>query len=195
MSRGVECEAALRCGRLRALGLGTRILEAGQRDAEEAIVLIHGGPGSAEDWAELLPRLADLGRAIAFDLPGFGQAEKPADWPGYMASGWASFIAAALSRLSVNRAHLVLSDLGGQAGLNWAVAHREAFASAVLLDTGILLEFRWHLIGRVHRAPLLGQIATLLGGIGLRGALALARAFLAHHLGGAGILPQPQRSP
>jgi pimeloyl-ACP methyl ester carboxylesterase len=99
--------SAVRTSELRALGLRTRVFEAGPADSEEAVVFIHGGPGSADDWGHLLPQAGDLARAVAFDLPGFGEADKPRNWWGYLGPGWATFIAAALNQLQIKRVHLV----------------------------------------------------------------------------------------
>jgi pimeloyl-ACP methyl ester carboxylesterase len=149
------------------LGLRTRVLEEGAEGAGEAIVFVHGGPGSANDWDTFLPQAGALSRAIAFDLPGFGQAEKP-PYLGYSAATWATFIQGALSALRVRRAHLVVTDLGAEAGLAWAAAHPDAFASAVVLNSGPLIRYRWHAVGKLHRIPLIGQIAAVTGGIGMR---------------------------
>src|SRR5919197_3141615 len=137
---------AVRTSELRAIGLRTRVLEAAPAGDEEAVVFIHGGPGSASDWDHLLPRAGELGRAVAFDLPGFGQADKPGNWWGYLSVGWATFIAAALNQLRIHRVHLVMHDLGGEAGLYWAVAHPGEFASALMINTGSLIGYRWHLV-------------------------------------------------
>jgi pimeloyl-ACP methyl ester carboxylesterase len=169
----VETDTTVRTGELRALGLRTRVLEAGPEGASEAIVFIHGGARSADDWDDLLPRAGSIARAVAFDLPGFGQADKPADWSGYVTAGWALFITAALHRLGVRRAHLVLHDMGGEAGLGWAVAHPDSFASAVLINTGTLIGYRWHAVARLHRTPLVGYLAALTGRWGLRAVLRL----------------------
>jgi pimeloyl-ACP methyl ester carboxylesterase len=160
----VAAPADVRTGELTVQGLCTRVLEAGSGAGEEAVVLIHGGPGSANDWDDLLPRVGAFARAVAFDLPGFGQADKPADHWGYTASGWATFIAGALHELGIRRVHLVLHDLGGEAGVVWAVAHPEAFASATLLNTGVLIGYRWHAIAQLHRAPVVGRLAAVPGG-------------------------------
>ena len=148
------------------LGLRTRVLEAGG-DGDEAVVFVHGGPGSANDWDALLPRVAKFGRAIALDLPGFGQAEKPS-YLGYSAATWATFIQGVLSAIDVRRAHLVVTDLGAEAGLAWAAAHPQAFASAVVLNSGPLIDYRWHAVGKLHRVPLVGQVAAVAGGVGMR---------------------------
>jgi pimeloyl-ACP methyl ester carboxylesterase len=160
--------APVRSSELTALGMHTRVLEAGPPGAEEAVVFVHGGPGSANDWDDLLPKVAESARAIAFDLPGFGEADKPGNWFGYQAVGWATFMAAVLAKLRVKRVHLVAHDLGGDAALTWAVAHPDNFASAVLINTGVVIGYRWHLVAQLHRIPLLGNLALLAGRIGFR---------------------------
>ncbi len=149
------------------LGLRTRVLETGPEEADEAVVFVHGGPGSANDWDAYLPRVAPLGRAVALDLPGFGHADKPG-YLGYSAATWATFIQGALNAVDVRRAHLVVTDLGAEAGLTWAAAHPDAFASAVVLNSGPLIRYRWHAVGLLHRVPLLGAVATFAGAVGMR---------------------------
>ena len=170
--------------RLRVLGLETRLLEVGDRESDEAVVFLHGQPGSAEDWSDLLARVEPFARGIAFDLPGFGKAEKPR--PGrswdYSAGSYATYIAAALAELGVARAHLVMHDLGG-VGVLWGAAHPEAFASAVLISTGVLLDFRWHPSARLFRTPVIGEaMARLTTWSGFRAVVRLYN-------------PQPRRLP
>lgn len=140
------------------LGLKTRVLEGGPNDSEEAVVFLHGQPGSAEDWGDLLQRVATFSRTAAFDWPGWGSAERPGrnTWD-FSAGTSATFMAAVLSRLGIRRAHLVMHDLGG-VGLLWGAAHPDAFASAVLIDTGVLVGFRWHPVARLMRAPVIGSM-------------------------------------
>jgi pimeloyl-ACP methyl ester carboxylesterase len=163
---------SIRTGELHALGLRTRILEAGPSDASEAIVCIHGGARNADDWEDLLPRVGAFARAVAFDLPGFGHADKPRGWSGYSGPGWALFVGAVLERLGVNRAHLVVNDAGGEAGLCWALAYPDQFASVVALNSGVLLDYRWHAVAKLHRS-LIGLPAARLGNLGLRAVLRL----------------------
>jgi pimeloyl-ACP methyl ester carboxylesterase len=168
-----EEPAPIRARELRSLGLRTRILESGCIGAEQAVLFLHRGPGSAEDWEQLLPHVGAFARAVAFDLPGFGAAEKPARW-GYHATGWATFIAAVLSQLDLARVHLVATDLGGEAGLAWAAANPRACASVVLINAGgALIDYRWHAVAKLHRTPLAGQLAVLTGRVGLRSIMKL----------------------
>jgi len=144
-----------------ALGLRTSVLEAGPADREEAVVFIHGHPGSSRDWADLVATVGEFARAVAFDLPGFGKADKPRDWD-YGIGSYGIFTAALLDQLGVRRAHLVMHDLGGGAGLLWAASHPQQFASAVVIGTGVLIDYKWHPAAAAWRMPLIGEaiIAT-----------------------------------
>ena len=148
--------ASVHSGELRVLGLRVPLLQGGPAGAEEAVVFLHGIPGSAHDWDDLLPRVAAFARVVAFDFPGYGAADSPADWD-YSPGGYATFIAAALAELGIARAHLVMHDLGG-VGTLWAAAHPGSFASAVVIDTGVLIGFHWHGFARLNRAPVLGEL-------------------------------------
>ena len=134
-----------------------RLLEAGPAEATEAVVFIHGNPGSIDDWAALVPAAARNGRrALAFDLPDFGATYAP---PGFehTPDGYAAFVEAALGALGVARVHLVLHDVGGPIGLVWAAERLERVASVTLIDTGLLPGYEWHTLARVWRTPLLGE--------------------------------------
>lgn len=142
---------------LRVAGIRTRLLEAGASDAAEAVVFVHGNPGSALDWERLVTATGPLGRAVALDMPGFGRADKPDDFD-YTAQGYGRFLGSALRELGVQRAHLVLHDFGGPFGLAWALENPEAFASVVLINTGVLPGYRWHGLARVWRTPVAGEL-------------------------------------
>ena len=59
-------------------GIGSFVREQGEG---EPIVLMHGIPVSSFLYRKVLPLLAERGlRGVAFDLPGLGLAEKPADF-------------------------------------------------------------------------------------------------------------------
>lgn len=150
--------AAVRRARVAVGGAQTRVLEAGPADAREAVVFVHGNPGSCDDWERLAAALGASGvRAVAFDLPDFGETIAPAgfvhDVPSY-----ARFVEAALETLGVERVHLAIHDFGGPIGLVWAAMHADAVASVTLIDTGILPGYRWHRLARVWRTPVLGEL-------------------------------------
>lgn len=151
-------------------GIRTRVLQAGSQGETEAVVFLHGVPGSADVWRPLLEHVGQFGRAVALDWPGFGHADQPADW-SYTTAAHADFLAAVLDQLGIERAWLVMHDLGG-VGLAWAVAHPAKCAGTVIIDTGVLVGYRWHAVARLFRAPVLGRLAERAGRLGFRQVLA-----------------------
>ena len=138
-------------------GLRTVLAESGPADAEEAVVFVHGNPGSALDWHDLMGRTGEFARSLAMDMPGFGRADKPRDF-ALPVEGHARFLTKALADLGVKRAHLVLHDFGGPWGLGWAGLNQDAFASVVLMNTGILMGFEMHSTGKLWARPVLGEL-------------------------------------
>lgn len=151
-------DAAVTRTRISAGGTQPRVLQAGPHDAGEAVVFVHGNPGSCDDWERLAAALGASGvRAVAFDLPDFGETIAPAgfvhDVPTY-----ARFVEEALDVLGIERVHLVIHDFGGPIGLVWAAMHADRVASVTLIDTGILPGYRWHRLARIWRTPVLGEL-------------------------------------
>jgi pimeloyl-ACP methyl ester carboxylesterase len=138
-------------------GVRSPVLQAGDSAATEAVVFVHGNPGPKEDWQDLLERTGEFGRAIAPDMPGYGAAEKPAGFD-YTSDGYARHLAGILDQFAINKVHLVMHDFGGVWGLVWALQHPDAFASATLINTGVLLDYRWHRLARIWRTPGLGEL-------------------------------------
>ena len=137
-------------------GVRSPLLGAGQANAEEAVVFVHGNPGSIRDWESLAGQVGHFGRALAMDMPGFGAADKP-DHFDYSVSGYASYLGRLLAERGVKRAHLVMHDFGGPWGLAWAAANPHAVASVTCINTGILTGYRWHYLARIWQTPLLGE--------------------------------------
>lgn len=157
MSTG-DSPRTVRRDRLAVGPVSTRLVEAGPREAREAMVFLHGNPGSADDWVRLAGAVGATGRrAVAFDLPDFGETEAA---PGFEHStgGYAGFVAEVLATLGIERVHLVLHDFGGPIGLAWVASNPDALASITLIDTGILPGYRWHTLARIWRTPVLGEI-------------------------------------
>ena len=147
---------------LTACGITTQVLQGGaDLKAAEAVVFVHGNPGSGEDWRALMQVVAPHGRVIALDMPGFGKADKPADYP-YSVEGGTAFLTEALKQLGVVRAHLVLHDFGGPWGLMWAAMNPLGVASITLINTGLLKGYRWHYMARIWRTPILGELQQLI---------------------------------
>jgi pimeloyl-ACP methyl ester carboxylesterase len=81
------------------------------------VVLLHGLGATKVSMLPTLAALAPEGyRAIAIDLPGFGDSVKPIRAP-YHAPYFARAVVALLDALSLDRAHLVGNSLGGRVAI------------------------------------------------------------------------------
>jgi len=96
-------------------GVRSPLLEFGSPGLDEAVVFVHGNPGSSLDWERLARGVGEFGRAVAMDMPGFGAADKPADFD-YSVPGYARFLGRLLAERRVQRAHLVMHNFGGGLG-------------------------------------------------------------------------------
>ena len=86
-----------------------------------AVLLLHCFPDSARLWRHQVPALVDAGlRAIAPDLRGFGESDRPEAIEDYSIGRSVADMSDVLDALGVERAHVVGHDWG--AGLAWALA-------------------------------------------------------------------------
>jgi haloalkane dehalogenase len=107
------------------------------------VVLLHGVPASSFLYRKVIPRLADQGlRAIAIDFPGLGLADRPQPFD-YSWSGLARWLGDAIDSLEIDRCHLVVHDIGGPIGCEWAVRNPDRIVSLTALNTDLTpAEFR-----------------------------------------------------
>jgi pimeloyl-ACP methyl ester carboxylesterase len=118
--------------RFDAGGVESFVLDVG---AGEPVVLMHGVPVSSFLYRKVAPELARRGlRAVAFDLPGLGLAARPRRFD-YSWSGLASWTGAAIEALGIERCHLVVHDIGGPVGFEWAIRHPDRVLSITALNT------------------------------------------------------------
>ena len=113
-------------------GVGSFVRERGKGPA---VVLVHGVPTSSFLYRKLIDPLADAGlRAVAFDFPGLGLAERP-DRFDYSWSGLARWMGEAIDALEIDGCHLVVHDIGGPIGCEWAIRHPEWVLTLTALNT------------------------------------------------------------
>lgn len=149
--------SSLRESRLSIDGVAGVVTSAGGSDSAEAVVCLHSVPGSGRDFQWLLPETAKLVRSVAFDLPGFGRADKPRDFP-YSIEGYQQWLAPAIDELGIKRAHLVLHSFHSQTGLMWAAMNPDRCASVTLLDGGILEDYPGNLVANIWRKRYAGEV-------------------------------------
>lgn len=126
-------DAHLRAGHLFDVdGVGSFVRDEG---SGPAVVLLHGVPSSSYLYRKLLPLLAAEGmRGVAFDFPGLGFADRPDEYD-YSWSGLARFTGEAIDALEIERCHLVVHDIGGPIGCEWAVRNPDRVQSLTALNT------------------------------------------------------------
>ncbi len=124
---------------IQANNLNLHYTEAGQGDP---ILLLHGFPTSSHLYRNILPTLGETHRAIALDLPGYGLSDKPLD-VDYGYGFFADTLNAFLDALGIEQTHLVVHDLGGPAGLYWAVENPTRVARIAILNTLVFPEVHW----------------------------------------------------
>jgi pimeloyl-ACP methyl ester carboxylesterase len=125
------------------------------------VVLIHGLPGTAQDWEDITPLLPGR-RTIAIDRPGFG----------YSSGGYVPFtrqlevIDALLHKLHVVRPILVGHSYGGTISLGFAERYPSEVSGLVLVDAaaagqhlGAFARAQAHLV-KFLQLPVIRQIAN-----------------------------------
>jgi haloalkane dehalogenase len=131
----------------------------------EPVVCIHGMLGSSFLYRKVLHELAARGlRGIAWDLPGFGLADRPPAHD-YSWTGLGHFCMDAVNALNLERFHLVVHDIGGPVGFELAAACPERVASLTILNTVVdvigwtppwtMRPFRWPVVGELWVAGMM----------------------------------------
>ncbi len=96
------------------------------------VVLIHGNPGSCQDWTNLYGPLASQYCAFAFDRPGHGHSDRPNHRP-ITVDVQAQMLHTALQELNVEQPILVGHSWGGALALAYALEFQDDLAGLVLL--------------------------------------------------------------
>lgn len=121
--------------RFEAGGVGSFVREQRPPGGGPAVILVHGVPTSSFLYRKVIPRLADQGlHAVAFDFPGLGLAARPERFD-YTWSGLARWMGEAIDALEVERCHLVLHDIGGPIGCEWAIRNPDRVISLTALNS------------------------------------------------------------
>ena len=99
----------------------------------EPLLLVMGTSGAIGLWAELLPRLAERYRVIAFDNRGLGGSSRGEG--AISVASMAEDASALLEALDVPQAHVMGWSLGSAVAQEMALAHPDQVASAVMYAT------------------------------------------------------------
>jgi pimeloyl-ACP methyl ester carboxylesterase len=99
----------------------------------DPLVLIMGTSGSIPLWGEIVPKLAEEYRVIAFDNRGLGGSERGEGQ--ITVAAMAEDVSALLEALEIPQAHVMGWSLGSAIAQELALAHPEQVASAILYAT------------------------------------------------------------
>lgn len=100
------------------------------------VVLIHGNPGSSQDWTRLLATLAAHHEVIAFDRPGHGRSQRPKQGDATV-EVQARLLHDALKQLHVERPIVVGHSWGGALALVYAINYPKEVAGIVLVAPAV----------------------------------------------------------
>lgn len=140
-------------------GLASPVVETGEAGASEAVVFVHGSPGCGEEFAPLLLEAGAFSRAIALDMPGFGQASKPSPRDFlYEVPNMGVHLAQIVTALGVERVHYVGHDFGGAWAMTASAFDPFKTASISMINSGLMRGVRWHYLARIYRTPILGEL-------------------------------------
>jgi pimeloyl-ACP methyl ester carboxylesterase len=99
----------------------------------EPVVFVHGLGGCWQNWLENIPRVAAEGRrALALDLPGFGESEMPAS--SISISGYGRTVNALCDALDIGEAVFVGNSMGGFISAETAIQFPARVARLVLVS-------------------------------------------------------------
>ncbi len=116
-------------------GIGMAYREEGEGPP---IVFLHGNPTSSYLWRNVIPHVADLGRAIAPDLVGMGDSDKlPESGPDrytfvdhrHYLDGFLDAVVAADERIT-----FVIHDWGSALGFHWAHRHPDRVRGIAFME-------------------------------------------------------------
>ena len=99
----------------------------------EPLILLHGGVGATDMFAEILPALSKARRVIAVDLQAHGRTAD-IDRPLSL-EAMADDIAALLKHLEIPRADVMGYSMGGGVALRTAIQHPDVVRKLVLVST------------------------------------------------------------
>jgi pimeloyl-ACP methyl ester carboxylesterase len=100
------------------------------------VVLIHGNPGSCQDWAKLYGPLSSRYCAFAFDRPGHGHSDRP-NHRDITVDRQAQMLHTALKELNVEQPILVGHSWGAALALAYALEFQEDVSGLVLLAPAV----------------------------------------------------------
>jgi len=99
------------------------------------VLLLHGFPECSITWRKQLPALAAAGyRAVAPDLRGYGDSDKPRGVAAYRLEKLAQDVSGLIAALGRSSAHVVGHDWGGYIAWHFAMWHPQQLGKLAVLN-------------------------------------------------------------
>jgi len=122
------------------------------------IVLIHGTAASLHTWDAWTKQLIKNYRVIRLDIPAFGLTG-PNIKGAYSIKRYTEFLTQFLSKLKIDRFHLVGNSLGGNIAWNYTAEHPAKVAKLVLIDaSGLPTNKPQPAIFKMAKTPVLNSL-------------------------------------
>jgi L-proline amide hydrolase len=113
-----------------------RVVGDGEEPGRLALLVLHGGPGSAHDALEGLGALAKQGRRVVFyDQLGGGESDRPDDPSLWSVETFLGQLRSVREALGLDEIHLFGSSWGGMLALEYALTQPAGLASLALNST------------------------------------------------------------
>jgi haloalkane dehalogenase len=125
---------ALSISRSDGYKISAREFGATHRGKLSTIILMHGFPDNQHLYDLLIPALSKNRHVISFDFLGWGNSEKPLKHLYDVASQRAD-LDAVIATQKLDAVVIVVHDLSGHAGIDWALDNQASTSALVLLNT------------------------------------------------------------
>jgi haloalkane dehalogenase len=99
-----------------------------------AIILLHGFPDNSHLYDELLPYLTPHYKVITFDFLGWGESDKPLNYP-YNFNSLLQNLEDVIRYFKLQKVILVAHDASGPPAIEWALQNKDKVEKLVLLNT------------------------------------------------------------
>ncbi|MBO6512096.1 MAG: haloalkane dehalogenase [Roseibium sp.] len=127
---GTGSEFPFKKKRIEILGHEMAYVDEGTGDP---VVFFHGNPTSSYLWRNIIPAVTPTHRAIAADMIGMGDSDKPD--LAYSYADHAAHLHGLLDALDLKNATLVLHDWGGALGFDWAMQNPDRVKAIAFMET------------------------------------------------------------
>jgi haloalkane dehalogenase len=105
-----------------------------KKGQQATIVMMHGFPDNQHLYDLLVAELASSRHVITFDFLGWGKSDSPIGMT-YPVAVQTQDIEAIMKQFELTKVDIVVHDLSGHAGIDWAVANEAKVDKLVLLNT------------------------------------------------------------